>query len=208
MLDAIAALPFWQAFLALFASAMVRSNGTYWVGRGAVSGWRRYRGRHNELTSRAEAWLRRLGPVAVTLSYLTVGVQTAVHLTAGVMRMPLRWYVPAAVVGSAVWATLYATVGLAVVQAWIAAEAGSWWAAAGLLALAGGIVAAVVLRRRGRAPGPGSGPGSGPDSGPGSGPDSGPGSGADTGADAGADAVAGPLAGGPTDPAAHATDRS
>jgi membrane protein DedA with SNARE-associated domain len=200
MLDAIAALPFWQAFLALFASAMVRSNGTYWVGRGAVSGWRRYRGRHNELTSRAEAWLRRLGPVAVTLSYLTVGVQTAVHLTAGVMRMPLRWYVPAAVVGSAVWATLYATVGLAVVQAWIAAEAGSWWAAAGLLALAGGIVAAVVLRRRGRAPGPDSGP----DTGPGSGADTGP----DTGADTGADAVAGPLAGGPTDPAAHATDRS
>src|SRR6478735_5645813 len=147
MLDTLAALPFWQAFLALFASAMVRSNGTYWVGRGAVAGWQRYRGSHGELTARAEALLRRLGPFAVTLSYLTVGIQTAVHLTAGVMRMPLRWYVPAAVAGSALWAVLYATVGLAVVQAWLAAEAGAWWGVA-VVALALVAVAGIVVRRR------------------------------------------------------------
>ncbi len=149
MLDRLAELPFWQAFLALFASAMVRSNGTYWVGRGAVASWRRYRGTHGELTARAEALLRRLGPAAVTLSYLTVGIQTAIHLTAGVMRMPLRWYVPAAVVGSVVWAVLYATVGLAVVQAWLAAEAGSWWGVAVVaLALVGVVVGIAVRRRR------------------------------------------------------------
>ena len=149
MLDRLAELPFWQAFLALFASAMVRSNGTYWVGRGAVASWRRYRGTHGELTARAEALLRRLGPAAVTLSYLTVGIQTAIHLTAGVMRMPLRWYVPAAVVGSVVWAVLYATVGLAVVQAWLAAEAGSWWGVAVVaLAFVGVVVWAAVRRRR------------------------------------------------------------
>jgi membrane protein DedA with SNARE-associated domain len=149
MLDRLAELPFWQAFLALFASAMVRSNGTYWVGRGAVASWRRYRGTHGELTARAEALLRRLGPAAVTLSYLTVGIQTAIHLTAGVMRMPLRWYVPAAVVGSVVWAVLYATVGLAVVQAWLAAEAGSWWGVAVVaLALVGVVVGVAVRRRR------------------------------------------------------------
>ena len=101
MLDTLAALPFWQAFLALFASAMVRSNGTYWVGRGAIAGWRRHRGTHGDLTGRAEAMLRRFGPFAVTLSYLTVGIQTAIHLTTGVMRMPLRYYLPAAVAGSA-----------------------------------------------------------------------------------------------------------
>ncbi|GAB2764818.1 hypothetical protein GCM10027039_26840 [Terrabacter koreensis] len=148
MLDRLAELPFWQAFLALFASAMVRSNGTHWVGRGAIASWRRYRGAHGEPTARAEALLRRLGPAAVTLSYLTVGIQTAIHLTAGVMRMPLRWYVPAAVVGSVVWAVLYATVGLAVVQAWLAAEAGSWWGVA-LVALAlVGVVVWVAVRRR------------------------------------------------------------
>ncbi|MGO4596897.1 DedA family protein [Terrabacter sp. 2RAF25] len=137
MLDRLAELPFWQAFLALFASAMVRSTGTYWLGHGAIASWRRYRGSHGDLTARAEDLLRRLGPVAVTLSYLTVGVQTAIHLTAGVMRMPLRWYVPAAVLGSVIWAVLYATVGLAVAQAWLAAEAGSWWGIA--------VVAAAVL---------------------------------------------------------------
>src|SRR6478735_11507822 len=148
MLDTLAALPFWQAFLALFASAMVRSNGTYWVGRGAVAGWQRYRGSHGELTARAEALLRRLGPFAVTLSYLTVGIQTAVHLTAGVMRMPLRFYLPAAVLGSAAWAALYATIGLAVVQAWIAAEAGSWWGVALLAALLVVGVSTWAVRRR------------------------------------------------------------
>jgi membrane protein DedA with SNARE-associated domain len=150
MLDRLAELPFWQAFLALFASAMVRSNGTYWVGRGAIAGWRRYRGAHGDLTARAERLLHRFGPFAVTLSYLTVGIQTAIHLTAGVMRMPLRWYVPAAVVGSVLWAVLYATIGIAVVQAWLAAEAGSWW---GVAVVAAALVAAVVwvvVRRRSR----------------------------------------------------------
>lgn len=151
MLDRLAELPFWQAFLALFASAMVRSNGTYWVGRGAIASWRRYRGTHGEVTARAEALLRRLGPVAVTLSYLTVGIQTAIHLTAGVMRMPLRWYVPAAVVGSMIWAVLYATIGLAVVQAWLAAEAGSWWGVA-VVALALVAVVGWVFARRRRRP--------------------------------------------------------
>ncbi|NUO36290.1 MAG: hypothetical protein HOP97_06495 [Terrabacter sp.] len=153
MLDRLAELPFWQAFLALFASAMVRSNGTYWVGRGAIASWRRYRGTHGELTARAEALLRRLGPVAVTLSYLTVGIQTAIHLTAGVMRMPLRWYVPAAVVGSVIWAVLYATIGLAVVQAWLAAEAGSWWGVAVVALALVAVVGWVVARRRARSDG-------------------------------------------------------
>ena len=148
MLDTVAALPFWQAFLALFASAMVRSNGTYWVGRGAIAGWRRHRGTHGDVTSRAETMLRRFGPFAVTLSYLTVGIQTAIHLTTGVMRMPLRHYLPAAVAGSTLWAVLYATVGLAVVQAWLAAEAGSWWGVAVLVLVVVAVAAWFAARRR------------------------------------------------------------
>jgi membrane protein DedA with SNARE-associated domain len=152
MLDRLAALPFWQAFAALFVIVMARSNATYWIGRGAVAGWQRYRGAHGDRTRRAEVLLRSLGPLAVTLSYLTIGIQTAVHLTAGVMRMPLRFYVPAAVVGSAAWAALYATIGLAVVQAWLAAEAGSWWGLAVLATLLVLGVATWVVRRRRRVP--------------------------------------------------------
>lgn len=155
MLDALAELPFWQAFLGLFVIVFLRSNATYWVGRGAIAGWRR---RHApaageiegqaERRLRAEALLRRLGPVAVTLSYLTVGIQTAVHLTAGVMRMPLSYYLPAAAVGSMAWAALYATIGLAVVQAWIAAEAGSWYGLGAIVALVLVGVATWLLTRR------------------------------------------------------------
>src|SRR6476619_3473364 len=135
MLDTLAVLPFWQAFLALFASAMVRSNGTYWVGRGAIAGWRRHRGTHGDLTGRAEAMLRRFGPF-------------------GVMRMPLRHYLPAAVAGSTLWAVLYATVGLAVVQAWLAAEAGSWWGVAVVALTLVAVAGIVVRRRRNRSPVP------------------------------------------------------
>lgn len=155
MLDTLAQLPFWQAFAALFVIVMARSNATYWVGRGAITGWRRARpGPDREGSQRAEALIRRWGPIAVALSYLTVGVQTTIHLTAGVLRMPMVAYLPGAVVGSAMWAALYATVGLAAVQAWIAAQAGSWY---GLAALVGLLLVAVttwLLSRRRRPPRP------------------------------------------------------
>ena len=57
--------------------------------------------------------------------------------------MPLRLYLPAVMVGSAIWATIYATVGLAVFAAWIGAGGG--WAVAAVVA-----VAALVLWRRSR----------------------------------------------------------
>ena len=148
MLDTLAELPFWQAFVALFAIVMVRSNATYWVGRGTIAGWSRARGTSGVVVARAERLVNRLGPVAVTLSYLTIGVQTAVHLTAGFMRMALRWYVPAAVVGSALWAALYATIGLAVVEAWVAAQAGSTWAVAVLVLATIGAGTALLARHR------------------------------------------------------------
>src|SRR5438045_1337371 len=100
MLDTLAELPFWQAFVALFVIVLIRSNATYWAGRGAVAGWHRARGPQGTLGVRAERLTNRLGRVAVTLSYLTIGIQTAVHFTAGLIRMALKAYVPAAVVGS------------------------------------------------------------------------------------------------------------
>ena len=136
MLDTLAALPFWQAFVALWVIVMARSNATYWLGRGAIAGWQRHRpGPEPESRARAESLIRRLGPVAVTLSYLTVGIQTTIHLTAGLLRMPLRYYVPAAVVGSMAWAAIYATIGMALVEAWIAAMAGSWYGIAAIVGL-------------------------------------------------------------------------
>jgi membrane protein DedA with SNARE-associated domain len=149
MLDTLAELPFWQAFAALWAIVMARSNATYWVGRGAIAGWRHHRPAQKQANqARAEALVRRLGPAAVALSYLTIGIQTTIHLTAGLLRMPQRYYVPAAVVGSMAWAALYATIGLALVEAWVAAMTGSWVGLASLLTLIGGGATVWVLGRR------------------------------------------------------------
>jgi membrane protein DedA with SNARE-associated domain len=60
----------------------------------------------------------RWGAPVVTVSFLTIGIQTLVNLAAGVMRMPLRRYIPALIVGSILWAVLYATVGFATFAGW------------------------------------------------------------------------------------------
>jgi membrane protein DedA with SNARE-associated domain len=62
--------------------------------------------------------------------------------------MPLPLYLPATVVGSAAWAGIYATIGLAVVEAWLAAAAGSWYALAGFVALIVVGIATWVLGRK------------------------------------------------------------
>ena len=108
-------LPYGLTILTLFCIVMVRSNGTYWIGRGVVAGtshtrWRRV------LETRPYrvgcSWLSRWGPPAVTLSFLVIGLQTMVNLAAGVARMPLRRYLPAVVVGCTVWAFIWGTGGM------------------------------------------------------------------------------------------------
>ena len=89
-----------------------------------------------------EGWVRRFGPPAVALGFLTVGVQTAINVSAGVLRMPQRRWLPAVVVGSLLWATLYTTVGLAFVGA-LLGEVEWWWAF-----VAAAVVALVVVVSR------------------------------------------------------------
>src|SRR6476469_3535636 len=100
---------------------MVRANATYWLGRGVQSGARRTR-LSGMLASprfrRAQDVIARWGAPIVTVSFLTVGVQTLINLAAGVARMPLRRYLPAVALGSIIWALLYATVGFVTVAAW------------------------------------------------------------------------------------------
>jgi membrane protein DedA with SNARE-associated domain len=68
--------------------------------------------------ARMQQTVARWGAPVVTLSFLTVGIQTLVNLAAGVMRMPLRRYLPALTVGAILWAFLYATVGFATFAGW------------------------------------------------------------------------------------------
>lgn len=113
-------LPVWAAFAGLFVIVLLRANATYWVGRGlrAGAGRTRLAGRlDGRAVRRAEALMARWGVAAVPLSFLTLGVQTAVNVAAGAMRMPLRHYLPAVVVGAALWATVYSALGGIVVTA-------------------------------------------------------------------------------------------
>ena len=146
--------PVWVVFVVLFLGAFVRGNATYWVGRAIRSGGARSRFAtvlERPGMARAERWVRTVGPPAVALGFLTVGVQTAINISAGVLRMPQRRWLPAVTVGALLWATLYTTVGLAFVAA-LFGEVEWWWAlvAAGVIALV-----VVVSRRLGRREEPG-----------------------------------------------------
>lgn len=153
-MDALRELPIGVTLVGLFLIVMARANLTYWLGRGAAAGGRATLLRgvlDGPAMARAERFSARFGPYAVPLSFLTVGVQTAVNFSAGVTRMPLRRYLPAVTVGCIAWAIIYATIGLAAFEALVLAAARSPWAlvAVGVAALAGAVL--VVVRRRTRA---------------------------------------------------------
>ena len=150
MMDSIVSLPFVWAFLILFGIVMLRSNATYWAGRGLAAGGRKTKlQKHldSPAVMRAEKIIARWGAPAVSVSFLTIGVQTAINTSAGLGRMPLRRYIPATVIGSIAWATIYATIGLAAFDAAIAAAAGSPLALIGLVLVVGVAVLSVHLFR-------------------------------------------------------------
>jgi membrane protein DedA with SNARE-associated domain len=144
--------PYAAVFALFFASGMARSNLTYWAGRGLRYGGGRSRfGRHLDRPAvlGAETVVRRFGAPLVVLAFLTVGVQTAVNAAAGSLRMPLRRYVPATVVGSLLWATLYTTVGLTVLGTVLGGGSPWWWAVTAVLVALVAVGSHVVARRVG-----------------------------------------------------------
>jgi membrane protein DedA with SNARE-associated domain len=113
--------PYPVAVAALFVVVMVRAGATYAIGRAAQEGVRRSRfsrAMSRPRFAKMQQLVARWGAPIVIASFLTVGIQTLVNLAAGVLQMPLRRYVPALIVGSIIWAFLYATVGFATFTAW------------------------------------------------------------------------------------------
>ncbi|WP_237700707.1 DedA family protein [Janibacter sp. HTCC2649] len=142
MRDLVDGWPVWAVFGAFFVIAMLRSNATYWAGRGLRAGGARTGiARHLDRPAviRTEAFVDRWGAPVVALSFLTVGVQTLINAAAGALRMPLSRYVPATVVGSLLWATLYTSAGVAL---WEAITGGAWWWLLVLVAVAALVLAA------------------------------------------------------------------
>lgn len=163
MPDALDGAPFAALFAFFFAVAFVRTQATYWVAR-LVTTWTLDRTRPvKPWVARVHAWLsgrsaargietvRRWGVLAVPASFLATGTKTVVNAAAGVVRMPFGRYLAAMVVGCAIHATIYATVGWAVWSAALASATGSPWGVAALVLLVGALVGLVVVtvRRRG-----------------------------------------------------------
>lgn len=141
-------LPAWALFAFFFAGAVARGGFTYGLGRGLRAADTKKSGfLTGERVARAEQLVRRFGAPAVSLAFLTVGVQSAVMAAAGVLRMPARRFVPALVVGGLIWATIYTTIGLAVIYAFWGRAETRWLLAA---ALAAAVVAGATrwLRHR------------------------------------------------------------
>lgn len=110
----IAGAPYWVVFAAAFCIAFGRTQAIYWVGRGLSAGTLKTRwSRHldGDRAQRAIAAINRFGPIAVTLSFLTIGLQTVVNLTAGYTKMQFWRYVAALVPGCLIWAAIWTTVG-------------------------------------------------------------------------------------------------
>lgn len=153
------AYPFWAAWIFLFFGAMLRGQGTYWIGRGAAAGvakgvtrtpnwWSRMQEKVvGRTTDRGRATLEKLGVLAIPLAYLTVGLQTAIILAAGLMRMPLGIFALAQLPGAAAWATIYSTIGFAAWAAAVRALTGDWWPLLALLLVA--VIVVVIFRVRG-----------------------------------------------------------
>lgn len=126
---------------------MLRGGTTYAIGRGVRS----VTDRKSSVLDRpgvkqAEVIVNRFGPFAVTFGFATVGVQTAINVAAGSLRMSLWRFIPALVTGALLWATIYVTVGLAVLATiW---QGSFKWVALGVAAIAVVVIATRVTRKR------------------------------------------------------------
>lgn len=135
------------AFLVLVA--FCRGSATYALGRwvrrtGDASRWAARLER--PVFRRSERLVGRFGAPAVSASFMTVGLQSAVNLSAGFLRMPLHHYLPAVAVGALIWAGMYLGVGIAFLAAASSSSAYTALLLVGLLLVVG--VLTVVIRRR------------------------------------------------------------
>jgi membrane protein DedA with SNARE-associated domain len=156
MPDWLTGKPFAVTFAVLFLIVLARAQATYWIARGVSTG-----AMHTRLAdrlsgpkiSRAITEINRWGPPVVTVSFLTVGFQTVANAAAGLVRMPWVRYTVAMLIGCVAWALIYATVGIAAVEAAMALAARSPWALVAVIAALIGVAAiviTVVSRRRKR----------------------------------------------------------
>lgn len=127
MREWITAWPTEAVWLLFWCGSMCRGGFLHWLGRrlrgldASRAAWL-----DRPMVARAEHLVETYGAPMVVASYLTVGLQSAIHVATGALRMSTRRYLPALVLGSAVWATIYTTIGMSVVYAALG-RISPWW---------------------------------------------------------------------------------
>ena len=115
------ALPIEVALAFMWVVGIVRTSIVYALGALAAEGGARLdrirKAMDSPLYRKARRLINRWGVVAVPLCFLTVGLQTAVIITTGFTKMPLRRWVPAMLLGTLIWACIYTTIGFAILAA-------------------------------------------------------------------------------------------
>lgn len=105
----------------MWVVGIVRTSIVYALGALAAEGGARLdrirKAMDSPLCRKARRLINRWGVIAVPLCFLTVGLQTAVIITTGFTKMPLRRWVPAMLVGTFMWACIYTTIGFAILAA-------------------------------------------------------------------------------------------
>src|SRR5450830_1565694 len=115
--------PVLGVFLFFLFGAVARSQAIYWIGRGVVAGVLRSRwGERLDAPQvrRATATFERWGMPVIPLAFLTVGFQSAVFASVGLLRVHWLRYTLWTIPGCLVWAALWGGSGLAVVAAGVA----------------------------------------------------------------------------------------
>lgn len=105
----------------MWVVGIVRTSIVYALGALAAEGGahldRIRKAMDSPLYRKARRLINRWGVIAVPLCFLTVGLQTAVIITTGFTKMPLRRWVPAMLLGTFIWACIYTTIGFAILAA-------------------------------------------------------------------------------------------
>ena len=121
MKDWFDALPIEVALAIMWGVGIVRTSIVYGLGVLTAEGGSRFdrirKAMDSPLYRKARAFINRWGVIAVPPCFLTVGLQTAVLITTGFTKMPLRRWVPAMLVGTFIWACIYTTIGFAILAA-------------------------------------------------------------------------------------------
>lgn len=111
------------AILFFWGVGILRTSIVFGLGRLAATGGNQLNRIRSLLKTpiylKAQSFVNRWGVLAVPACFFTVGFQTAVIITTGFTRMPLKRWILAMLLGTFCWGIIYGTVGMAVIWAWI-----------------------------------------------------------------------------------------